>query len=336
LPEEGYNINMCEAIFIEQPIALKTCTKCHIAKPLGEFNKDGAQKDGLEYRCKKCKAKAKKALREKNKAREVIVIPDFKTCPGCKTKKSSQFFNKDKSQTDGLQNYCKECTAKVSTVRDRENRNRENFVVPEFKTCPICKIEKLSSHFHKAQGRADGLEHHCKECTLVNERKRKYGASPEWVKATLEAQGGACAICKFIPGPGDRGLDLDHVHGGGPRGFLHNKCNRGLGFFRDDVAVIGKAIDYLNGPTTGIVYEKSWIGNGIPTAIRDKILTDQSYMCKICSMDLTNRKACIDHDHIAMIIRGILCDGCNCGLGMFDDSVILLTNAIGYLQRFAA
>jgi Recombination endonuclease VII. len=69
-------------------------------------------------------------------------------------------------------------------------------------------------------------------------------------------------------------------------------------------------------------------------AIKEQILASQGYVCKICSADLHNKKACVDHDHIAMMIRGILCDGCNCGLGQFDDSIILLANAISYLQKY--
>jgi hypothetical protein len=40
----------------------KTCTKCNIAKPLEEFGKQSANKDGLMYYCKSC-------IREYHKAR---------------------------------------------------------------------------------------------------------------------------------------------------------------------------------------------------------------------------------------------------------------------------
>ena len=153
-------------------------------------------------------------------------------------------------------------------------------------------------------------------------------------KSNSRVQGGACAICKWVPGIGDRDLDLDHEHDGAPRGFLHGNCNRGLGHFKDDVKIIRKAIEYLSGPTLGIVYKKSWRKRGVPAAIREQILTSQNGLCKICSTDLTNKKTCVDHDHLTNLIRGILCDGCNCGLGHFDDSVKLLTNAIGYLLNY--
>jgi Recombination endonuclease VII. len=267
---------MCETV-AEQPIVLKICTRCHVAKLTAGFSKNNKSKDGLQPYCKECCAKINKAWQEKNRARETIVVPDFKVCPGCETERPASGFSKSESAQDGLQGYCK-------------------------------------------------------ECQLVHLRKRLYGVSPEWIKTTLEAQGGACAICGFIPGPGDMALHLDHKSGGAPRGFLNDKCNRGLGHFKDSVELIGKAIDYLNGPTTGIVYKKSWI-RGVPAEIRKQILISQNYLCKICSVDLHDKKACVDHDHLTNMIRGALCGNCNWGLGQFDDSVILLTNAIGYLRN---
>jgi hypothetical protein len=56
---------------------------------------------------------------------------------------------------------------------------------------------------------------------------------------------------------------------------------------------------------------------------------------KICSIDLTDKKACTDHDHLTNMIRGILCQGCNCGLGQFKDSVKLLQLAVGYLEIYS-
>jgi Recombination endonuclease VII. len=321
-------ISMCETV-AEQPVVLKICTRCHVAKPVGEFSKNGGKKDGLACWCKECHAKANKARHEKNKARDVVVIPEFKTCSGCKTKMPSSEFHKNKNSTDGLQGCCKECDAKKHKAHQEKNKARDIIVIPDFKTCPGCEIEKLALAFDKNKSNKDGLCGHCKDCMSVSERKRKYGASPEWQKETLEAQGGACAICRFVPGPGDLGLCLDHKHEVGPRGFLHGNCNFGIGCFKDSVELIGKAIEYLNGPTTGIVYKKH-----LSKAIRDKILAGQNGLCKICSVDLSTVRACVDHDHLTNMIRGILCHGCNCGLGKFDDSIILLTNAIGYLIRY--
>jgi hypothetical protein len=57
-----------------------------------------------------------------------------------------------------------------------------------------------------------------------------------------------CAICggDFIFA---KSVAIDHNHQTGTiRGALCNRCNVGLGYFKDDVELLQKAIDYLNNP----------------------------------------------------------------------------------------
>src|ERR1017187_2342032 len=320
---------MCEAV-IDRPVMLKICKKCGVAKTVSEFSKATKARDGLQSWCKTCLSKANKKSREKNRARETIVIPEFKTCPGCKGEKPSSDFNKHDRNKDGLQSFCKKCCSKKNKTSREKNKAREVIVIPELKFCHNCKTEKSSSDFNKHSRNRDGLVDYCKECLAILKRKRKYGLSPEQFNAMLESQGGSCYICKFIPGPEDEELDVDHIHGTNIiRGLLHRKCNRGLGFFKDDIVVIGKAIEYLTGPTIGIVYKKN-----LDKAIKTKILRAQGYLCKICSVDLHNKRVHFDHDHLTNMIRGALCHGCNCGMGQFDDSVVLLQKTILYLKKF--
>lgn len=58
----------------------------------------------------------------------------------------------------------------------------------------------------------------------------------------LDKQNFACAIC----GSRERRLGIDHCHKTGfVRGMLCNPCNSGLGFFQDEVALLARAIVYL-------------------------------------------------------------------------------------------
>jgi hypothetical protein len=65
-------------------------------------------------------------------------------------------------------------------------------------------------------------------------------------EAQLAAQGGGCAICGYRPKPGGRRLNIDHDHKtGAVRGLLCARCNRGLGWFRDDPDRLEIAATYL-------------------------------------------------------------------------------------------
>lgn len=63
----------------------------------------------------------------------------------------------------------------------------------------------------------------------------------------------------------------------------------------------------------------------------EEMIRQQGGLCAICRQNLAEQ---VDHDHdIKGKVRGVLCDGCNGGLGAFEESPELLTNALQYLQR---
>ena len=67
-----------------------------------------------------------------------------------------------------------------------------------------------------------------------------------------------------------------------------------------------------------------------------KMLTNQDYSCAICTKDLTNvpyKNVHIDHCHETGKIRGVLCQTCNMGMGMFEDKIDILKAAIAYLEK---
>lgn len=78
-------------------------------------------------------------------------------------------------------------------------------------------------------------------------RLKKYGLTPEALDAMLESQGGVCAVCGTSEWKGHGSAPhVDHDHtSGAVRGLLCVNCNRGLGFFGDDVARLRSAIVYL-------------------------------------------------------------------------------------------
>lgn len=65
----------------------------------------------------------------------------------------------------------------------------------------------------------------------------------------------------------------------------------------------------------------------------DHMLDMQGGGCAICGAKPNHgdRRLHVDHDHATGQIRGLLCFGCNAGLGMFKDNINSFNNAIAYV-----
>lgn len=80
--------------------------------------------------------------------------------------------------------------------------------------------------------------------------KNKYGMTLADFDTLLLKQNGVCAICEGEKGKG-RHWHIDHDHAtGAVRGILCNRCNTGLGSFRDNVRSLMRAAAYLGGGRT--------------------------------------------------------------------------------------
>jgi hypothetical protein len=85
----------------------------------------------------------------------------------------------------------------------------------------------------------------------------------EWFTATMEAQGGRCAICRItLERKGRKNkrnmMCIDHDHAtGAVRGILCGHCNIALGYFEERQESLSAAITYLathaSSPLTGSV-----------------------------------------------------------------------------------
>jgi hypothetical protein len=65
-----------------------------------------------------------------------------------------------------------------------------------------------------------------------------------------------------------------------------------------------------------------------------ELLAAQGGLCKICKTCKPRGRGAfnVDHCHATGRVRGLLCNACNLGLGMFKDSPELLTAALAYLK----
>lgn len=142
------------------------------------------------------------------------------------------------------------------------------------KVCSKCAVAKPYEEFSPRVNRKHGRHSRCKACgreagrnqsavakresyerrrerLLDSYRIKNYGVTREQYDSMVEAQNGVCAICaQPETSRNKRGeikqLAVDHDHNTGVvRGLLCARCNCGLGYFRDNLALLSAASAYL-------------------------------------------------------------------------------------------
>lgn len=121
---------------------------------------------------------------------------------------------------------CKTC-GETKTIDEYSPGGRGR---PRCRECKPCRAARMRSNYSPEKNRAQKL-------------RSKYGITQAEYEAMLKAQGNVCAICCTRP---NETLRVDHNHETDAiRGLLCDWCNTGLGKFRDDPALLGKAATYL-------------------------------------------------------------------------------------------
>lgn len=170
------------------------------------------------------------------------------------------------------------------------------------KRCTACMEEQPLSEFYRCAAAKDGLQWQCKPCRRswlaanrdkTRAQSRAYRAqnpevtrrrlpnvpsrvklSPPEYDALLDAQDYLCAICRQPESAPSRSgkplaLAVDHCHETQVvRGLLCNRCNRGLGAFRDSPHLLRTAANYLSG------------GSEAPSVLSAVGLTDGWLRCR--------------------------------------------------------
>jgi hypothetical protein len=96
---------------------MKVCKKCNQLLYLENYNKNKSKKDGLDIYCKSCVIEKSKKYRTL-KSKIVLSSQNNKICTICTLEKPKSEFCKMKSQSDGLNYWCKSCTKEKTKSRD--------------------------------------------------------------------------------------------------------------------------------------------------------------------------------------------------------------------------
>lgn len=122
----------------------------------------------------------------------------------------------------------------------------------------VLAYKKAWNAAHAEQTRAAAKAYSLKDRPRYLSQRRKYHLAerkltPEKYEELLFQQQGLCAICARPPKKGKR-LAVDHDHlTDTNRGLLCDRCNMGLGLFRDSMEILEKAKHYLAGSLAAIL-----------------------------------------------------------------------------------
>ncbi len=109
------------------------------------------------------------------------------------------------------------------------------------KVCADCKLSLDTSLF-------DMNKSFCKECSRLRYIFKTYQLTKDDYDTMLKAQNYQCYICKSTDSNSKlfRNLCVDHNHDTNQiRGLLCDSCNRGLGYFKENISNLEGAISYL-------------------------------------------------------------------------------------------
>lgn len=152
-------------------------------------------------------------------------------------------------------------------MKIRSKNQIDKDIACQSKICGNCKKKKNFEEFYKCNRYRDGRMTTCKECrkryaknkqSKYNRKyqrsyhlKKKYNITIKEFQQMMTKQKGKCAICGSIESSNRYGptpLHVDHCHKSGQvRGLLCGNCNKALGLLQDNIELLDRAKEYLNG-----------------------------------------------------------------------------------------
>jgi hypothetical protein len=217
---------------------MKPCPRCKQIKPLADYHKCAANKDGKQTYCKPCEADMQReymarhaaviALRRVEKL-ETAATTGVKTCTKCRVTQPMLSFYQHRGTRDGRATYCKDCQKAASRAWTAAHRER-------------VKAENARRYAADTDRQRRNRSY----------RLKMYGLTEDQYDALAVAQGHVCAICLEPEKAVDprtkmaRRLAVDHDHDTlKVRGLLCHACNTSIGRLGDNHERLERAVAYL-------------------------------------------------------------------------------------------
>jgi len=152
-----------------------------------------------------------------------------KKCTKCGELKDKSEFSKNKNTKDGLMRWCRVCNYAQTYAWQKNNKERYN-----------------------ANARRREKEVYTTEKRHAKHLKKMFGITGDEYQEKLNSQSGVCAVCgkeevvHAKNGKDMKRLAVDHDHNTGEiRGLLCSNCNAAIGYFKDEISIIERAVMYL-------------------------------------------------------------------------------------------
>src|ERR1017187_6526888 len=168
-------------------------------------------------------------------------IPETKRCLGPCLRDlplTLEYFSTHAHGKYGFQSRCRDCNKETQRLFHLEH--------PEVKAASDKRWALANPDKVKVNHARHRTTEKWKKTLQKNWLAAKYNLTEEGYQKLWDEQKGLCAICG-LPEPEGKRPHVDHDHARDVvRGLLCGKCNRGIGMFDDDEALLQKASEYLH------------------------------------------------------------------------------------------
>lgn len=179
----------------------------------------------------------------------------------------------------------------------------------KIKKCSHCKSEKPISDFYKNNKTKDGYSYPCKSCIKIYQNKTKKHLK-DYYKKYYE-QNKKKLVQKY------------------KKYYIKNRTK-----------LLKQSKNYHLSHKNKYKNNRLLKNFGISLKEYKRLLKNQKSVCAICGKKEINlgfhgkiKNLSVDHDHNSKVIRGLLCDNCNHGIGCFKDNIKIMKKAIKYLEK---
>lgn len=137
----------------------------------------------------------------------------------------------------------------------------------KYRKCAVCKQYKLRKYYYNCSAKLDGISYRCKYCddlaramwaknnpekaresSKFRSIKNRFGLTKEQYNKMLVKQNYKCKIC-LTDNPktyNNISFCIDHCHKTNKvRSLLCSRCNRCLGFLKEDIQLLKNMIQYI-------------------------------------------------------------------------------------------